>query len=161
MCEQYQVLAVLCSMMRTFEVTTVVQASLEKIQQNFTADLFSRLNPPFPPVKLLHFGGNETGAEVILEMNFLLFKQRWVSRITAAERTENRWFFVDEGIDLPFFLRSWKHIHLVEQSGKQSSISDQISLSGPTWIPDILLLWLFKALMLYRKPVYRRIFGAI
>lgn len=147
--------------MRTFEVSTTVQASLKKIEQNFTADLFAQLNPPFPPVKLLRFGGNEAGAEVELEMNFLLFKQRWISRITAAERTEAKWFFVDEGSQLPFFLSSWRHTHLVEQSGAGSKITDRIRLSGPAWLPDFLLVVLFKALMLYRKPVYRRIFGEL
>lgn len=147
--------------MRTFEVSTTVQASLEKIEQNFTADLFAQLNPPFPPVKLLRFGGNEAGAEVELEMNFLFFKQRWISRITTAERTETKWFFIDEGIQLPFFLRSWKHLHLVEQGTSHSKITDRISLSGPAWLPDFLLVVLFKALMLYRKPVYRKVFGEL
>jgi len=145
--------------MRTFEVSTTVQASVENIRQKFTADLFKELNPPFPPVKLLRFGGNEPGAEVELEMNFLLFKQRWLSHISAAELSENKWFFIDEGVKLPFFLVSWKHVHLVEQSGRGSKITDRISLGGPAWLPDFLLVFLFKGLMTYRKPVYRRIFG--
>lgn len=147
-------------MMRTFEVTTSVQASVEKIEQNFTADLFSQLNPPFPPVKLLRFEGNEPGAEVALEMNFFIFKQRWISKITAAERSETHWVFIDEGVELPFFLSGWKHVHLVEKWGKGSKITDRISLRGPSWLPDIVLVVLFKGLMSYRKPIYRRVFNA-
>jgi len=147
--------------MRTFEVSTTVQSSVENIRQKFTADLFVHLNPPFPPVKLLRFGGNEPGAEVELEMNFILFKQRWVSRISAAEVAEKKWFFVDEGIKLPFFLRSWQHIHLVEQTGNGSAITDRITLRGPVWLPDLVLVVLFKGLMIYRKPVYRKIFGKV
>lgn len=147
--------------MRTFEVSTTVQASVENIRQKFTADLFVHLNPPFPPVKLLRFGGNEPGAEVELEMNFLLFKQRWVSHISTAEQSENKWFFIDEGVQLPFFLQSWRHVHLVEQAAGYSTITDRITLSGPLWLPDFLLVFLFKGLMMYRKPVYRRIFGKI
>lgn len=147
--------------MRTFEVSTAVQSSVENIRQKFTADLFKELNPPFPPVKLLRFGGNEIGAEVELEMNFLLFKQRWVSQISAAEQSENKWFFIDEGVQLPFFLQSWRHVHLVERAAGYSTITDRITLSGPAWLPDFLLVFLFKGLMMYRKPVYRRIFGKI
>jgi len=147
--------------MRTFEVCTQVQASVNTIRENFTADLFISLNPPFPPVKLLRFDGNEVGALVELELNFLLFKQRWTSRITAAETTEKSWFFVDEGIQLPFFLGKWQHKHLVETANGCTTITDRITLSGPAWLPDILLVMLFKGLMIYRKPVYRRIFGKV
>ncbi len=147
-------------MMCTFEVTTYVQASVKKIEQNFTANLFIRLNPPFTPVKLLRFEGNMPGAEVALEMNFFIFKQQWISKITAVERGDNHWLFIDEGVKLPFFLAGWKHIHLVEKCEMGSIITDRISLRGPAWLPDLVLVVLFKGLMLYRKPIYRRVFKA-
>jgi ligand-binding SRPBCC domain-containing protein len=147
--------------MRTFEINTTVQASADKIQQNFTAELLLRLNPPFPPVKLLRYDGNAVGAVVELELNLLLFKQRWVSRIVEAKSTKIEWYFVDEGTELPFFLKQWRHVHLVCQGLNSSTITDRISLSGPVWLPDFVLVLLFKALMIYRRPVYRKVFGSV
>lgn len=149
----------ICPMIRTFEVSTTVQSSIEKIQQNFTAQLLLQLNPPFPPVKLLVYEGNHKGAEVVLELNLLLFKQKWKSKIVDELRTADTWYFVDEGISLPFFLSAWKHLHLVEKTGETARITDRISLQGPSWLPDFILVILFKTLMKYRRPIYQRVFG--
>ncbi|MBC8110568.1 MAG: hypothetical protein H7Y04_05860, partial [Verrucomicrobia bacterium] len=92
-----------------FSVKTLVRQDLKTVAENFGQDLFQKLNPPFPPVKLLRYDGNQKGNEVHMELNFIFFKQVWISLITDEFFGENEIFFIDEGKKLPFFLKSWHH----------------------------------------------------
>ncbi|WP_162418314.1 SRPBCC family protein [Cyclobacterium roseum] len=141
-------------------LSTRVDQSYLKVKEGFTEDLFQSLNPPFPPVKLLRFDGSSTGDIVSLELNFILFKQVWTSEITDDQTDENEFYFVDEGIKLPFFLRFWRHKHrVVSQGPSQSLIIDEISYRAPNKILEIFLFPVLYAQFAMRKPVYKKYFG--
>lgn len=139
-------------------VETAVENNYLEVKAGFTEELFRKLAPPFPPVNVLRFDGCTTGDKVELELNFLLFKQKWVSLITEDKTTENEFYFVDEGVKLPFFLGKWRHKHRIISQGLGSLIRDEIEFSGPYfWLTPIL----FPALWIqfwYRKPIYKKIF---
>ncbi len=132
--------------------------SKERIKQGFTRDLFLSLNPPFPRVNLFQFDGCKTGDQVGLELNFIFFKQKWISKIIEDNEDDRVWYFIDQGTTLPFFLKSWKHRHIVEESKSDSFIIDQISYSSGFWIIDIILYPVLLLQFLYRKPIYRKWF---
>ena len=137
--------------------TSVDQGYLD-VKRGFDESLFKKLAPPFPPVNVLRFDGCEKGDQVSLELNFLLFKQKWTSDITADHTDELEFYFIDEGVELPFFLKKWKHKHRVISTGLQSKIIDEIEYEAPfSWMSWVMypLLWLQFA---YRKPIYRKIF---
>ncbi len=136
---------------------TLVDAELPSVWERFDQELFLALNPPFPPVKLLKFEGSETGNEVALELNFFLFKQKWVSIITNHSVSETAIEFTDEGERLPFFLIAWKHQHRLERTEKGTYIIDNIQYRAPMGLSWLLYpaLWLQ---FLYRKPIYKRYF---
>lgn len=140
-------------------VETVVAQNYLQVKEGFTESLFLKLNPPFPPVKLIRFDGSEIGDLVSLELNFLLFKQNWTSKITESQLTEREYFFVDEGIQLPFFLNSWKHKHRLVKNGNQCLIRDEITYQGPNKVITALLFPVLKGQFLYRKPIYQKLFG--
>lgn len=135
-----------------------MNASLEQVKAGFTQDLFLSLNPPFPPVKLLQFDGCIKGDKVALELNFLFFKQQWVSDIAEDSETADAWHFVDIGTRLPFFLKTWQHHHGVRRKDKGSLIIDDITYTTGTLLTDLLLYPALLGQFLYRKPVYKRIF---
>lgn len=137
----------------------VTQHYLE-VKDGFNEQLFVKLNPPFPPVKLKEFGGCEEGDKVHLVLNFIFFKQDWISAITY-NHTDNKVFeFIDEGVKLPFFLKSWKHHHRVEKDTDNSSvIVDDINFASPFLLMDYLLYPVLWLQFYYRKPIYRRIFS--
>jgi ligand-binding SRPBCC domain-containing protein len=142
------------------KIKTVVKQNYLKVKTGFTKELFLSLNPPFPPVVLKEFGGCEKSDIVHLRLNFILFKQDWISEITY-DRTDAKVFeFIDEGKKLPFFLKSWKHHHLVNNiDGERSEIVDDIHFKTPFMLMDYLMypvLWLQFA---YRKPIYRKLFS--
>jgi ligand-binding SRPBCC domain-containing protein len=142
-------------------IETEVYQDFMKVKEGFTESLFLKLNPPFPPVKLIRFDGSETGNLVSLELNFLLFRQKWTSEITDHQLTENEFFFVDEGVELPFFLKSWRHKHRLIKSGNHCLIRDEIEYEGPNSVITKLLFPLLKGQFLYRKPIYKKVFGSV
>jgi len=142
------------------KITTQVKAEWKRVVSGFTKELFVKLNPPFPPVEVKQFDGCVKGDKVRLELNFLLFKQEWVSDIIESNESENGFSFIDEGVKLPFFLSHWKHQHIIEKREDGGSyIIDDIQYSTGTWLTDILFYPVLYGQFLYRKPIYRKIFS--
>jgi ligand-binding SRPBCC domain-containing protein len=140
-------------------IQTSVQQSYQQVWAGFTKDLFTKLSPPFPPVKVIRFDGCLKGDVVELELNFLVFKQSWKSLITDQQTTDVDIFFLDEGIKLPFFLSSWRHYHRIIKDSNNTIIADEIEFRTPTILTDYLLYPLLWAQFAYRKPIYRSVFN--
>jgi ligand-binding SRPBCC domain-containing protein len=138
---------------------TPVQQPPEVVWAGFTRALFERLAPPFPPVELVRFDGSRPGDLVHVRLNFLLFRQDWVSRITEQATTDDEIYFVDEGERLPFFLRYWRHRHRLVRNGRGTLLIDDITYRTPSRLTDYLLYPAMYAQFAYRRPVYRRVFG--
>lgn len=138
---------------------TPVAQSYLSVKAGFDESLFRKLSPPFPPVKLLRFDGCAPGDQVILELNFIFFTQKWTSAITEDGTSEAEYFFVDEGIVLPFFLKKWTHRHRIIASPTGSRIRDEIEYESSNGLLTLLLYPALWAQFLYRKPIYKKVFG--
>ncbi len=140
-------------------IETLVNQDYLQVKEGFNETLFKKLSPPFPPVKLLRFDGSTKGNLVTLELNFIFFKQKWTSEIMEDQTTDKEFYFIDKGIELPFFLKKWTHKHRIVKDGENSIIRDEIDYQAPFWI----LTWLLYPAMLlqfaYRKPIYKKIFS--
>lgn len=139
-------------------IKTLVEQDFLSVKEGFNESLFKKLSPPFPPVKLLRFDGSQKGDLVSLELNFIFFRQKWVSEIIEDKTTEEEFFFIDQGVELPFFLKFWRHKHRIIKAGENSIIQDEISFKAPF---ILLTLLLYPAMLLqfgYRIPVYKKIF---
>ena len=141
------------------KVKTNVRATLAEVKDEFNQDLFLQLSPPFPKVGLQFFEGSRKGDLVSLELNFGLFKQTWISKIVEDGEEDGNWFFIDEGTQLPFFLKSWSHLHVVESQSEGSLIIDDISYTTGTIFTDLVMYLLMLGQFLYRKPIYKRVFS--
>lgn len=139
-------------------LSTKVESSLKTVKEGFNQDLFLKLSPPFPLVKLLRFDGCLTGHQVWIELNFILFKQRWDALIVDHKESEEEFYFIDEGTKLPFFLKSWKHKHILNSSAGNCYVTDQINYSTGTILTDLLIFPLLWLQFVYRKPIYRKHF---
>jgi ligand-binding SRPBCC domain-containing protein len=140
-------------------IETPVNQDYLQVKEGFNETLFKKLSPPFPPVKLLRFDGSTKGDLVTLELNFIFFKQKWTSEIMEDLTTDKEFYFIDKGIELPFFLKKWTHKHRIVKDGENSMIRDEIDYQAPFWV----LTWLLYPAMLlqfaYRKPIYKKIFS--
>lgn len=140
------------------KIKTKVEQDYLSVKEGFNESLFKKLSPPFPPVKLIRFDGSQKGDLVALELNFLLFRQKWVSEIIEDQTDSEEFYFIDKGIELPFFLKSWTHKHRVIKKDNGSIIQDEISFEAPFFL---LTLLLYPAMLLqfgYRIPIYKKIF---
>ncbi|RRB02743.1 SRPBCC family protein [Larkinella rosea] len=137
---------------------TSVEQDYRQVWAGFTQTLFDQLSPPFPPVKVVRFDGCQKGDMVHLRLNFLLFRQDWISRITDQQATDQEIYFIDEGIQLPFFLAYWHHKHRIIRDGDQTRIADEIHFRTPSRLTDFLLYPIMYGLFAYRKPIYKRFF---
>ena len=140
-------------------IKTFVKKSPAEVFEKFDRDLFVKLKPPGIGLKIIRFDGCNEGDVVELELNFGLFKQKWISRISEFVRTDNEIYFVDEsyGKDLPFFLKAWKHKHIIKSSEKGTVIIDDINYKSPLGL-NFLSYPAIYFQMWYRKPVYKKEF---
>jgi len=140
-------------------VGTLVDAPFDRVVAGFGSPLFSVLNPPFPRTHLIRMDGNLPGHRIELKLDFGLFSQDWTGVITAQAESYSHYWFVDQGVRLPFFLRSWEHFHgIIEISARVTYITDAIRFREAPWIPRFLMRWMLLLLMRYRSPRYKRYF---
>lgn len=138
-------------------VSTRVTRSFDDVKALFNSDLLEKLNPPFPPAKIVLYEGEQPGDRVWIELNFILFRQLWKSVITLHEQNPSRFMFRDVGVQLPFFLKSWSHTHLLEsREAGITEITDDIRFEPAPWLPRFLARWMIAGLMYYRKPQYKK-----
>jgi ligand-binding SRPBCC domain-containing protein len=142
------------------QIETPVQPPPEVVWAGFSRDLFEQLSPPFPPVELIRYDGSQPGDRVQVRLNFLLFKQDWISRITEQRTTDAEIYFIDEGEKLPFFLRYWRHRHRLVRDGAGTRLIDDIEYRTPSLLTDLLFYPILWGQFWYRRPIYRRVFGA-
>lgn len=136
-----------------------VDSSLETIKQSFNRKLFTALKPPFVSLRILRYDGNSVGNEIHLQVNSMFIVQKWVSVISKEWENDIEWGFEDIGKVLPFFLKSWKHKHIVRKSEKGSVIVEDV-----TFEPKQKWMTVFVRFFVYlqfkpRPKVYRRWFN--
>lgn len=141
------------------QISTKVDQDYLSVKDGFNESLFKKLSPPFPPVKLIRFDGSAKGDIVTLELNFLLFKQIWKSEIVDDQTNETEFYFIDVGVELPFFLKKWRHKHRIINSEFGSVIRDEIEFSGPIGIMTLLLYPVLYLQFAYRIRIYKKIFS--
>lgn len=141
-------------------IKTFVKKSPKEVFEKFDRDLFIKLKPPGIGLKILQFDGCKEGDVVQLELNFGFFRQRWKSLITEFFQDENQIYFIDEayGKDLPFFLKDWKHKHIISKTDNGSAIIDDINYKAPFGL-NLLTYPAVYFQMLFRKPVYKKEFS--
>ncbi|MEQ8549155.1 MAG: hypothetical protein RIC03_14675 [Cyclobacteriaceae bacterium] len=138
---------------------TPLKASPEDVYNQFNEQLFTALNPPFPKVNLKRFDGSKTGDIVSLQLNFLVFKQDWISEIIEDKEDNGSFYFIDKGIKLPFFLSFWIHRHEINRTATGSSIVDSIEYKTGTLLTDFLMYPAMFFQFSARKPIYKKYFN--
>ncbi|NVK86192.1 MAG: hypothetical protein HWE21_17835 [Cytophagia bacterium] len=142
-----------------FTLRTNVAQSLENVKEGFNEDLFSQLAPPFPKVNIKQFDGSKKGDIVSLELNFIIFRQNWTSKIVDEGSSDTEYFFIDEGTILPFGITFWRHKHTLQSINEKTQIIDEVEFRSWNGLASLLLFPILLSQFFYRKPIYKRIFG--
>ena len=148
-------------MMQQFQIISPLKGvSFQTALDHFGKDLLLYLTPKFPKATLMQYEGNQPGQQVVVEIDFILFKDTWTSTITELESSTDNWYFVDESQapNTPFFLSKWCHKHIIRQVNGQVEIVDDISFEAKFPFPNVLIGMMLKAQFAQRKPLYQAYF---
>jgi len=139
-------------------IKTKVEKNYNDVFEGFDENLFLELKPPLLPLKLLRFDGSRKGDEIHIQLGAGFVKQRWDALIVEDGEKEGELYFIDKGIQLPFFLKEWTHHHRVLKSNEGATIVDEIYFKSPFFLFDYLLYPILYLQFYARKPVYKRVF---
>lgn len=143
--------------MPKFELTCKVSASMPYVWKLFTADLLAKLAPPFPIARIIRFDGCQANDQVVIELDFLLYKTRWTSIITSYQTNGQSHVFVDEGTQVPFGIIQWRHEHRIESiNAQETKVIDKIHFQTNYKLLDLLLFPLIWGMIAYRMPLYKK-----
>jgi ligand-binding SRPBCC domain-containing protein len=143
--------------MPNFQITCRVSASLPYVWSKFDQNLLAKLAPPFPIAQIIQFDGCQVNDKVCIELDFLLYKTRWNSEITAYQVDATSYVFVDEGTRVPFGIKTWRHEHRIESiSEQESAVIDKIKFQTNHKLLDWLLFPLIWGMIAYRLPLYKK-----
>lgn len=134
---------------------TPVKKDLQTVKSSFNRELFEYLAPPFPPATVERFDGCKKGDEVHLKM----VVGTWVSVITEDQEIPGAWWFVDEGKVLPWPLKFWRHVHLVEQTPEGSLIIDDIEVRTSSKLLDKMIYPVLWKIFSLRPERYQSFFS--
>ena len=137
---------------------TPVVGNYKKVMAAFDRRLFEALKPPVGEMEVKEFTGSQKGDKVHIQFHSPI-KAEWISDIVEDQVTDQRAWFVDVGVKLPWPLKTWTHRHIVEKVDDQNSvIVDDITFSGSNFILSLLL---YPAMFLGfypRKNIYKEYF---
>ncbi|NDK54913.1 SRPBCC family protein [Pontibacter fetidus] len=140
---------------------TNVAQNYRQVFEAFDEQLFRKLAPPYPKLKLIRFDGSEPGDVVEVELQTGIKSFRWTSMITERTITEREAWFIDEGQILPSPLKLWHHKHLVTANSTGTIIHDIINYSSGNKVLDLVLYPFMVAAFGMRKPIYQGVFGKL
>jgi ligand-binding SRPBCC domain-containing protein len=139
-------------------LSTKVNGNYKDIMRRFDRQLFEALKPKHGDMEIVAFTGSKTGDRVHIRFNSPL-KMEWISDITKHGTDEQRAFFIDEGVELPFPLAYWRHQHIVEKITEDTSyIIDDITYKAVNALLTPVLYPALYAAFYPRKKVYQAYF---
>ena len=123
--------------------------------ESLNKDLFIYLLPP--GARLIRLDGSTPGDIVHLEFNFP--RATWISEITRSGSEEGHAYFIDQGKELPYGLKAWRHKHNVYAHGlSHSLIVDEMEFSTGNAIMDLFYYPMLYLAFLPRKWQYSSYF---
>ncbi|MEM9822753.1 MAG: hypothetical protein AAF985_16860 [Bacteroidota bacterium] len=142
-------------------LTTKVDGHYREVMERFDRQLFEALKPPMASMSILAFTGSKKGDRVHIRFESPI-QAEWISEITEDEINDKEAFFVDEGVQLPFPLKYWRHKHIVRKIDETSSyIIDDIQYEGPNTLVSFLLYPAMYIGFAPRKKVYQQYFKTL
>lgn len=137
---------------------TSVQGNYKNVMAGFDRKLFEALKPSFGEMEIVAFTGSRKGDKV--HMKFIRpFKTEWISDIVEDQITDERAWFVDVGVQLPWPLATWTHRHIVEKIDEENArIIDDITYTGKNFLLTVLLYPALFFGFYPRKKIYRNYF---
>lgn len=141
----------------TFFYKTEIDKPLEEVWEFFQNNENLAAITGFPKIRIL--GDKEVfeGADIHLQMNFIVVKLHWKGEITKVVPDA---YFMDEGIKLPPPFQAWRHVHAFKEiSPSRTKMIDRVEFSS--LLPSPLIKVMLRGMFSDRKKQLRNIFGEV
>ncbi len=140
--------------------TRGIKGEYRKVFSHFDERLFDRLLPPKWVAEVEKYEGNKLGDRVIINFKKPVKGQLKVE-ILSKDITSKQAFFMDEGLNMPFGIKYWRHFHRVFAKGDESVIVDDIHFSFNNRLKDMIAYPIIKFIFKRRCKVYKAYFESI
>lgn len=135
-----------------------VNQPFRQVFTSFDQQLFEYLAPPIPKIQILEFGQIEVGEPMKFKLGFPVFTT-WIGKITKKEVSEHQVIFEDQGLQLPFGLVSWRHLHTIKSTSNNSCcITDEIHFESWNKFSTYLMSPIIKKAFSSRPKKYKDYF---
>lgn len=140
------------------KLRTKVDGNYKDIMRQFDRKLFEALKPSIGEMEIVAFTGSQKGDKVHIRFHSPI-KAEWVSHIVEHGENEKESYFIDEGVQLPFPLVSWRHKHIVQKITEDTSyIIDDMTFSGSNFLISVFLYPAIYGGFFPRRFIYKKYF---
>lgn len=144
--------------MPVISIKTKVNETAANVFALFDEKLFDYLAPPKWLAKKVTYEGTKVGDKVAMQFSFP-FTSLMEVQITSLQQSEGKYWFIDQGLQLPFGLTNWQHQHIVLADEKCSIINDRITYKTKFLLLDWGIYPIFYLAFLGRRKPYQKYFG--
>lgn len=138
-----------------FVILTSVHQLPDKILERFQdEDFLVKVSPPWVGLKVKRLDGVQKGCEVHLDVKILKWQFKWISRVADFGKNGSEVFFTDDGVQLPCFLKSWRHSHRLIPQDDGTIIVDDVTYNSPFFLLDLLLFPAIYLQFYWRRHIY-------
>ena len=140
--------------MRYIQKVEIGCNDIKKVKGEFNNILFLKHLTKLLPVKIIEWDGTYDGAKAHLAFWFFGWRDFIVNH---RENTEDdvKFSFVDEGMSLPFYLKSWRHIHGAYKERGLIIIKDEVNFTTDSKFLDLILFPMLVMPIIIRKILYK------
>ncbi len=143
------------------KIETIVKGNYKSVMERFDRKLFEALKPKQGEMEIVEFTGSKKGDRVHIRFTSPI-KAEWISIITEDAINEQEAYFVDEGIQLPYPLKFWRHRHIVKKLTEDTCcIIDDITYKANNRIMTALMYPAIYMGFAPRKKIYKAYFGTV
>ena len=144
--------------MPVISIKTKVKGAAASVFALFDEQLFDYLAPPYWLAKKIAYEGSDVGDKVKMQFQ-IPFKSVMEVEIVSIQKNENKLWFIDVGLELPFGLKHWQHQHIVHAHNECSIIEDRITYKTQNLLLDWAFYPFFYMAFWGRKKPYQQYFG--
>jgi ligand-binding SRPBCC domain-containing protein len=140
----------------TFEYETTLPHHIDKVWNFFsTANNLARMST-YPKVIVQSDPSMAIGSHIQLQLNFGLFRLKW---LLIIQDVQERCYFIDESVHIPFPFRGWRHGHYFARLGDRTLMKDKVEFQA--YAPAFLIRLVLRSMFRDRERAIKRLIGAI
>jgi ligand-binding SRPBCC domain-containing protein len=136
----------------TFNYETYLENNINEVWSFFSSAVNLVRMTRFPKVSLHSNPSTVRGSHLQFILNFGLFRLNW---LLIIQDVQDRSFFIDEALHIPFPFRAWRHTHSFIQQEDHTLMIDKIEFDA--YIPAFIIRFLLRRMFFDRESSIKKL----